>query len=108
MQAEGIVRARAKIEATIAGAKIYLAMQKDGEDFSEWLWKLVGGKPIQNSGPVPVKTELSEMVSKELKRKGFKFCGPVIVYAWLQAVGVVNDHAEACFRRKDTTGSARD
>jgi DNA-3-methyladenine glycosylase I len=100
MQDEGIVRARAKIDATIAGAKIYLAMEKAGEDFSDWIWSMAGGKPIQNSGPVPVKSELSESISKELKKRGFKFCGPVIVYAWLQAVGVVNDHAETCFRRK--------
>jgi DNA-3-methyladenine glycosylase I len=100
MQDEGIVRARAKIEATINGAKIYLQMQKDGDDFATWLWNLVGNKPIQNNGPVPAKTELSEKVSKELKKKGFKFVGPVIVYAWLQAIGVVNDHAPDCFRRK--------
>jgi DNA-3-methyladenine glycosylase I len=100
MQDEGIVRARAKIEATINGAKIYLQMQKDGEDFAAWLWKFVAGKPIQNSGPMPAKTALSEAISRELKKKGFKFVGPVIVYAWLQAVGVVNDHSPDCFRRK--------
>jgi DNA-3-methyladenine glycosylase I len=97
---EGIVRARAKIVATIEGAKIYNAMEKAGEDFSEWIWGLAGGKPIQNSGPVPVKSELSEKISKALKKRGFKFVGPVIVYAWMQAVGMVNDHDEECFRRK--------
>jgi DNA-3-methyladenine glycosylase I len=97
---EGIVRARAKILATIEGAQIYNAMEKAGEDFSEWIWGLAGGKPIQNTGPVPVKTELSETLSKALKKRGFKFVGPVIVYAWMQAVGMVNDHAEECFRRK--------
>ena len=104
MQDEGIVRARAKIVATIEGAKIFLAMQKDGqksgEDFSKWVWGFVGGKPIQNSGPLPAKSELSEKISKELKKRGFKFVGPVIVYAWMQAIGMVNDHAETCFRRK--------
>lgn len=100
MQVEGIVRARAKIEATIEGAKIFVAMQKAGEDFSEWAWSFVGDKPIQSSGPLPAKTELSESISKALKKRGFKFCGPVIVYAWMQAVGMVNDHAEDCFRRK--------
>jgi DNA-3-methyladenine glycosylase I len=104
MQDEGIVRARAKIVATIEGARIFLAMQKDGqksgEDFSAWVWSFVGGKPIQNSGPLPAKSELSEKISKELKRRGFKFVGPVIVYAWMQALGMVNDHAETCFRRK--------
>jgi DNA-3-methyladenine glycosylase I len=103
MQDEGIVRARAKINATIGGAKIYLAMEKDGEDFGEWVWGLAGGKPIQNSGPMPAKTELSEAVSKELKKRGFKFVGPVIVYAWMQAVGMVNDHSAECFRRKAVT-----
>ena len=100
MQDEGIVRARAKIVATIEGARIYLAMQKSGEDFSAWVWGFVSGKPIQNSGPLPAKSELSEKISKELKRRGFKFVGPVIVYAWMQAIGMVNDHAETCFRRR--------
>jgi DNA-3-methyladenine glycosylase I len=103
MQDEGIVRARAKIVATIEGAKIYLAMQKSGEEFGEWAWALAGGKPVQNRGPLPTKTALSEEISRQLKRRGFKFVGPVIVYAWMQAVGMVNDHAEDCFRRKAVT-----
>ncbi len=97
----GIVRSRAKIEATINGARIYLAMKKEGEDFAEFIWKMAGGKPIVNSGPVPAKTPLSEEISKELKKRGFKFVGPVIVYAWMQAAGIVNDHSADCFRRKD-------
>jgi DNA-3-methyladenine glycosylase I len=100
MQDEGIIRARAKIEATIAGAKIYLAMEKSGESFSDFLWSFVNNKPIQNTGPVPAKSEVSEALSKELKKRGFKFVGPVIVYAFLQAAGLVNDHAPQCFRRK--------
>ena len=104
MQDEGIVRARAKIVATIEGAKIYLAMQKSGEDFAEWVWGFTGGKSIQNSGPLSAKSALSEEISKELKRRGFKFVGPVIVYAWMQAVGMVNDHAPECFRRKVVKG----
>ena len=104
MADEGIIRARAKIDATIAGARIYLEMEKSGESFSEWVWGLVGGKPLQDSwdqrGGIPAKTELSEMLSKELKKRGFKFVGPVIVYAWMQACGMVNDHAVECFRRK--------
>lgn len=95
----GIVRARAKIEATIAGARIFLAMRDEGVDFAEWAWELVGGKPIQNTGPLPAQTPLSVSVSKELKRRGFKFVGPTIVYAWMQAAGMVNDHAAECFRR---------
>ena len=95
----GIVRSRAKIEATIAGAKVFLAMQKSGETLSSLTWNLAGGKPLVNrSGVVPAKTELSETLSKELRKRGFKFVGPVIVYAWLQAAGVVDDHASTCFR----------
>jgi DNA-3-methyladenine glycosylase I len=110
MADEGIVRARAKIEATIAGAKIYNEMEKAGDGFAEWVWGLVGGGPVQDSwdqsgglegrGRIPASTEVSERVSKELKKKGFKFVGPVIVYAWMQATGMVNDHAVECFRRK--------
>jgi DNA-3-methyladenine glycosylase I len=96
----GIIRSRAKIEATIGGARAYLAMQSAGEDFSKFIWKMAGGKPILNKGTVPTRTPLSEEISKALKQRGFKFVGPVIVYAWLQAVGIVNDHAPNCFRRK--------
>ena len=95
----GIIRARAKIAATIKGAQIYLEMEESGQDFGAFAWELVGGKPIQNSGPVPASTELSETISKELKRQGFKFVGPVIVYSWMQAAGMVTDHTEECFRR---------
>lgn len=100
----GIVRSRAKIEATIGGAKAYLAMQKSGEDFSAFVWKMAGGKPIRNTGPVPAQTPLSVEISKALKKRGFKFVGPVIVYAWMQATGIVNDHSEECFRREQVTG----
>jgi len=99
LQNEGIIRSRAKIVATIEGARIFLDMQKSGIDFSEWVWDLAGGKPIQNTGPVAASTPLAESISKELKRRGFKFVGPVIVYAWMQACGMVNDHAPDCFRR---------
>jgi DNA-3-methyladenine glycosylase I len=95
----GIVRSRAKIEATIEGARIYLAMQSAGEDFSRFVWSFVDRKPIQNSGPVPATTPLAGEISKNLKKRGFKFVGPTIVYAWMQAVGMVNDHAPDCFRR---------
>lgn len=91
----GIIRARAKIDATIRGAQIYLEM----DDFARFAWDFVDGKPIQNSGSLPASTPLSEKVSKELKRRGFKFVGPVIVYSWMQAAGMVNDHAPDCFRR---------
>jgi DNA-3-methyladenine glycosylase I len=99
LQDTGIVRSRAKIEATIGGARAYLAMAKAGEGFSSFVWGFVDGKPIRNTGPVPAKTPLSEEISVALKKRGFKFVGPVIVYAWMQATGLVNDHAADCFRR---------
>jgi len=99
LQNPGILRSRAKIEATIQGARIYIAMQAAGEDFSRWVWDMAGGKPIQSTGSIPTQTVLSEEISKALKKRGFKFVGPVIVYAWMQAVGIVNDHATNCFRR---------
>ncbi len=99
----GIIRSRAKIEATIGGAKAFLKMRDEGVEFADWVWEMADGQPIQNKirrgGPVPASTPLAEMFSKELKKKGFKFVGPVIVYAWMQAAGIVNDHAEDCFRR---------
>ena len=99
----GIVRSRAKIEAAIEAARIYCSMQDAGEDFSRFVWSFSGGKPIVNSGgSVPAKTPLSEEISKALKKRGFKFVGPVIVYAWMQAVGIVNDHSKDCFRRITT------
>jgi len=100
LQDPGIVRSRAKIEATIGGARAYLAMREAGEDFSPFVWGMAGGKPIQNSGEILAQSPLSEEISKILKKRGFKFVGPVIVYAWMQAVGIVNDHAASCFRRK--------
>jgi len=100
LQNEEIIRSRAKIEATIHGACIYLAMADAGEDFSTWIWKMAGNRPIQNRGPIPAKTPLSEEISAALKKRGFKFVGPVIVYAWMQACGIVNDHSPTCFRRK--------
>jgi DNA-3-methyladenine glycosylase I len=97
----GIVRSRAKIEATIASARTYLKMQADGEDFSTFAWSYVGTSPARIRGDVPSKTPLSETISDALKKRGFKFVGPTIVYAWMQAKGLVNDHAPGCFRRNE-------
>ena len=98
----GIVRSNAKIDAAIESAKIYLQMKARGEDFSEFCWSFTGGKPVQNTwtakSQVPAQTDLAVEVSKALKAKGFKFVGPVIVYAWMQAVGMVNDHLTCCHR----------
>jgi DNA-3-methyladenine glycosylase I len=101
-----IVRSRSKIEATIGNARAYLAMQAAGEDFSAFAWNLVGGAPILNAwdspSQVPAKTAVSEQASAALKQRGFKFVGPVIVYAWMQATGMVNDHVVDCFRYEGT------
>jgi DNA-3-methyladenine glycosylase I len=98
----GIIRSNAKIDAAIESARIYLAMRDRGEDFSEFCWSFVDGKPIQNGweevGQVPAQTPLAAEISKALKARGFKFVGPVIVYAWMQAVGMVNDHLTSCHR----------
>ncbi len=95
----GIVRSRAKIVATIEGARIYNAMAAAGEDFAAYCWSFTGGVPVRGDG-VATSTPLSERVSKDLKRRGFKFVGPTIVHAWMQAVGMVGDHAPGCFLHK--------
>jgi len=96
----GIIRARAKIEATIGNARAFLAMSDAGEDLAALAWNWVGGAPIVGDGiTVPAKTDLSDTISRALKKRGFKFVGAVTVYAWMQAVGMVNDHAPDCFRR---------
>lgn len=100
----GIIRSRAKIEATIGGARAYLAMEAAGEPLPALVRGLAGGKPIRGRPPVPAQTPLSVALSKALKARGFRFVGPTIVYAFLQAAGVVDDHAPGCFRRR---GAAR-
>jgi len=98
----GIVRAQAKIRATIAGARIYCEMAERGESFADFCWSFTDGRTIKNPGREwMAQSPLSAAVSKEMKRRGFKFVGPTIVYAWMQAVGIVNDHAAGCFRREE-------
>lgn len=100
VQDEGIIRSRAKIEAVIGNAKAYLAMREAGEDFADFIWSFVGSERVINDGiAVPASSPASEQMSKALKKRGFKFVGPVIVYAFMQAVGLVNDHAPDCHRR---------
>lgn len=100
----GIIRHRGKIEATIGNAQAYLAIMQEG-GFANYLWDYVDGKPIQNTWrsmqEAPTQTPLSAAISKDLKRRGFKFCGPTIVYAYMQAVGMINDHMVDCFRHKE-------
>jgi DNA-3-methyladenine glycosylase I len=107
----GIIRSNGKIDAAIAGARIFNEMQANGEDFSGWLWSFVGGRPIQNTwtgmGDVPAQTPEAEAMSKALKARGFKFVGPVIVYAFMQATGMVNDHFVTCFRHEECKAMAR-
>lgn len=98
----GIIRSRAKIDSAIRGAQIFLEMQDRGEDFSAWLWSFVDGRPIQGAratlADVPAQTPQSVAMAKALKARGFNFCGPVIVYAFMQATGMVNDHVATCPR----------
>jgi DNA-3-methyladenine glycosylase I len=107
LQDASIIRSRAKIEATIKGAQIYCEMEAAGEDFAAWIWGLAGGKTLHNHirtmADIPAKTALSESISTALKKRGFKFVGPVIVYAWLQATGIVDDHVTTCFRSRSAT-----
>ena len=107
----GIIRSNAKIDAAISGARLYVDMRERGEDFSQFLWDIVGGQPIQNAwdnaSQVPTQTPLATEMAKALKAKGFKFCGPVIVYAFMQATGMVNDHFAACFRHEQCRRMAR-
>lgn len=97
----GIVRNRAKIESSVNSARAWLRIE-EREGFSAYLWKYVDGKPLQNSlrhqGEIQAETELSKRLSKDLKKEGFNFCGPTIVYAFMQATGMANDHLEGCFR----------
>ena len=97
----GIVRNRLKIESAVTNARAFLAVQREFGSFDRYLWSFVAGKPIVNrprSGEVPARTPLSDQVSRDLVKRGFRFVGTTIVYAFLQAVGVVNDHARDCFR----------
>ena len=102
MQDPGIIRNRMKIEGAISSARAWLELMETGPSFSVFLWDFVDGKPIVNRyktiGQVPAETPLSRAISKELKSRGFKFCGPTIVYAFMQATGMVNDHLTTCYR----------
>jgi len=102
MKDAGIVRNRAKIEGAVLSARGYLDIMEKGSGFSNFLWDFLDGKPKQNAfkrpGQIPAATELSRKMSKELAARGFKFVGPTIVYAFMQAVGMVNDHLVDCHR----------
>jgi DNA-3-methyladenine glycosylase I len=107
----GIVRNRAKVAASVANARAFLEVQAEFGSFAAFAWGFVGGKPIVNArrviGDVPARTEESDAFSKELKRRGFKFVGSTIMYAFMQAVGMVNDHQVDCFRYAATKRMAK-
>jgi len=112
LQDAGIVRSRSKVEGAVASARAYLAlMETEPDGFSGFLWSFVGGRPIRNAframDEVPAKTPESEAMAKALKRRGFKFCGPVICYAFMQACGLVNDHLTTCVRRDEVARLSR-
>lgn len=104
LQNPGIIRSPQKIRALIGNAKAYLAFNNEPQSFSEWMWDFVGGSPIVNSWEnfrdAPTNSEESAALSTALKKRGFKYCGPVIVYAFMQAVGMINDHETVCPRHK--------
>ncbi|MCM2129401.1 DNA-3-methyladenine glycosylase I [Larsenimonas sp. GH3-8] len=98
----GIVRSRRKIEGVIRNARAWLAMHQAGEPFDEFVWASVKHTPVQaGEVPIPTQTETSVALSKALRKRGFTFAGPVIVYAWMQATGMINDHTHACFRHAE-------
>ena len=104
----GIIRSRGKIDAAIASARLYCAMADRGEDFAAYCWGFTEGQVIRGDGiTLPAKTDLSETVSKDLKRRGFKFVGPTIVYAFMEATGLVNDHLTTCFRHEACRAMAK-
>ena len=101
----GIVRNRLKVESAVRNARAFLALRNEHGSFADYLWNWVDGRPVVNSpgtmADVPARTELSDRISADLKRRGFNFVGSVIVYAFLQSAGVVNDHLVSCFRREE-------
>jgi len=102
---EGIIRNRLKIRSAVRNAKVFLSIQKEFSSFDGFIWGYVNGTPIQNNfkslSDIPAKTELSDKISKDLKIRGMNFVGSTIIYAYLQSIGMVNDHIESCFRHKE-------
>ena len=101
---KGIIRNKLKIKATISNAIAFMEVQKEFGSFSNYIWKFTNGKPIQNNyktlSEVPATTTLSDVISKDLKKRGFKFVGSTVIYAHMQATGMVNDHVTTCFRHQ--------
>lgn len=101
----GIIRNRLKIKATISNAVAFMEVQQEFGSFSTYIWSFTNGKPIKNKwktlSEIPATTELSDVISKDLKKRGFKFVGPTVIYAHLQATGMINDHIIDCFRHQE-------
>jgi DNA-3-methyladenine glycosylase I len=111
LQNEGIIRNRLKIASAIANAKAFLKVQEEFGSFDKYIWGFVGGRPLDNglksSSEVPAKTEVSDAISKDLKKRGFNFVGSTIMYAFMQATGMVNDHLKSCFRYEEISRETR-
>ena len=105
LQDSGIIRNKLKIESAVTNAKAFIGVRKEFGSFNKYIWGFTGSKPIQNEfkslEEIPAKTELSDLISKDLIKRGFKFVGSTIVYAHMQATGMVNDHIKSCFRHKE-------
>ena len=108
---EGIIRNRLKIASAVANAKAFLEVKKEFDSFDTFVWSFVGGRPIDGKrkvpGDVPAKTEISDALSKNLRKRGFNFVGSTIMYAFMQATGMVNDHLGSCFRYKECQSISR-
>jgi DNA-3-methyladenine glycosylase I len=111
MKDPGIVRNRLKIESTVTNARAFMEVQREHGSFDRYLWSFVEGRPLINRpralGEVPARSELSDRISKDLKKRGFRFVGTTIIYAYLQAVGVVNDHTRGCFLYPSASGGTK-
>lgn len=109
---DGIIRNRLKIASAVRNAKAFLAVQNEFGSFDKYIWGFVDGKPLDNKlkshSDVPAKTEISDAISKDLKKRGFNFVGSTIMYAFMQATGMVNDHLTSCFRYKDVARETRE
>ena len=107
----GVVRNRLKVHSTVSNARAFLAVQEEFNGFSDYIWSFVGGEPIRNNllqdGDVPATSAESDAMSKDMKKRGFRFVGSTILYAHMQATGLVNDHVAACFRHKECTALAK-
>jgi DNA-3-methyladenine glycosylase I len=107
LQDEGIIRNRLKVASAVQNAKAFLKVREEFGSFDSFIWNFVDDKPIVNrvetAADIPARTELSDRISKELRKRGFNFVGSTIIYAFMQAIGMVNDHVKSCFRYKEIT-----